>query len=122
MAHEPARVFRVSAGPAEVLDVATKFDVRLMNDATVVTVVEGRVAVRPSSRRANGSADRLIAHHLLRAAKHGIPSALYLLGVVSEQPQARPDDRFAGQLAILLGHIAAGPQAAPGGNHHGGNA
>ncbi len=43
--HEPARPFRVLAGPAEIVDVGTRFDVRLRNDSTVVTVVEGRVAV-----------------------------------------------------------------------------
>jgi len=71
VAHEPARVFRVSAGPAEVLDLATKFDVRLMNDATVVTVVEGRVAVRPSSRRANGGADSSEGSHRMQYVQLG---------------------------------------------------
>jgi transmembrane sensor len=45
VAHEPDRAFRVFAGSAQVVDIGTKFDVRLENDATVVTVVEGRVAV-----------------------------------------------------------------------------
>jgi transmembrane sensor len=49
VAHEPDRVFRVIAGSAEVVDLGTKFDVRLQHDSTVVTVVEGRVAVGPSS-------------------------------------------------------------------------
>jgi transmembrane sensor len=48
--HEPDRAFRVFAGSAEVLDLGTKFDVRLENDSTVVTVVEGRVAVGPSNQ------------------------------------------------------------------------
>jgi transmembrane sensor len=43
--HETARAFRVLAGSAEILDIGTKFDVRLESDATVVTVVEGRVVV-----------------------------------------------------------------------------
>jgi transmembrane sensor len=43
--HEPARPFRVLAGAAEIVDVGTQFDVRLENDATLVTVVEGRVTV-----------------------------------------------------------------------------
>jgi transmembrane sensor len=38
----------VIAGSAEVVDLGTKFDVRLEHDSTVVTVVEGRVAVGPS--------------------------------------------------------------------------
>ena len=49
VAHEPDRAFRVIAGPAEIVDVGTRFDVRLEEETTVVTVVEGRVAVGPSS-------------------------------------------------------------------------
>ena len=49
VAHEPDRAFRVFAGSAEVVDLGTQFDVRLEHDSTVVTVVEGRVAVGPSS-------------------------------------------------------------------------
>jgi transmembrane sensor len=49
VAHERNRPFRVFAGSAEVVAVGTKFDVRLDNNATVVTVVEGRVAVGASS-------------------------------------------------------------------------
>jgi transmembrane sensor len=45
VAHEPDRPFRVLAGSAEVLDIGTKFDVRLEQNSTVVTVVEGRVEV-----------------------------------------------------------------------------
>ena len=51
VAHDPARVFRVIAGSAEVVDLGTRFDVRLEQGATVVTVVEGRVAVGPSQSR-----------------------------------------------------------------------
>src|SRR5579862_4325237 len=57
VAHEPDRAFRVFAGSAEVVAIGTKFDVRLQDDSTVVTVIEGRVAVGPSpvseTRRAN---------------------------------------------------------------------
>jgi transmembrane sensor len=49
VAHDPKRAFRVLAGPVEVSDVGTTFDVRLARDSTVVTVVEGEVAVRPST-------------------------------------------------------------------------
>jgi len=45
VAHDPERAFRVFAGSAEVVAIGTKFDVRLQHEATVVTVVEGRVAV-----------------------------------------------------------------------------
>ena len=53
--HEPKRAFRVLAGPAEVLDLGTKFNVRLMQDSTAVTVVEGRVAVEPSPTMGEGT-------------------------------------------------------------------
>jgi transmembrane sensor len=57
--HEPDRAFRVFAGSAEVIAIGTKFDVRLEGDAAVVTMVEGRIAVGPSSmsgqRAANSS-------------------------------------------------------------------
>jgi transmembrane sensor len=46
--HDPARVFRVLTGSAAVVAIGTQFDVRLEEDSTVVTVVEGRVAVGPS--------------------------------------------------------------------------
>jgi ferric-dicitrate binding protein FerR (iron transport regulator) len=49
VAHEPDRAFRVFAGAAEVIAIGTKFDVRLEDDATVVTMIEGRIAVGPSS-------------------------------------------------------------------------
>lgn len=49
VAHEPDRAFRVFAGTAEVIAIGTKFDVRLERGSTLVTVVEGRVAVGLSS-------------------------------------------------------------------------
>jgi transmembrane sensor len=49
VAHEPDRAFRVFAGAAEIIAIGTKFDVRLEGNATVVTMVEGRIAVGPSS-------------------------------------------------------------------------
>ena len=45
VAHAPDRSFRVLAGPAAVVDLGTRFDVRLEDRSTLVTVVEGRVAV-----------------------------------------------------------------------------
>jgi transmembrane sensor len=49
VAHEANRAFRVRAGAAEVIDLGTKFDVRLDQGSTVVTVVEGRVTVGPTA-------------------------------------------------------------------------
>jgi transmembrane sensor len=48
VARESDRAFRVIAGSAQVVDIGTQFDVRLEQDSTLVTVVEGRVAVGPS--------------------------------------------------------------------------
>lgn len=48
VAHDPARAFRVLTGSAEVVAIGTQFDVRLQEDSTVVTVIEGRVTVGPS--------------------------------------------------------------------------
>jgi transmembrane sensor len=54
VAHEASRAFRVFAGPAEVVDIGTRFDVRLKNDSALVTVIEGRVAVAPSLEEKRG--------------------------------------------------------------------
>jgi transmembrane sensor len=51
VAYQPDRPFRVLAGSAEVVDIGTQFDVRLAQNSTVVTVVEGRVEVGPSPMR-----------------------------------------------------------------------
>jgi transmembrane sensor len=51
VAHDLARPFRVVAGSLQVIARGTNFDVRLMQDATVVTVVNGRVAVAPAPRQ-----------------------------------------------------------------------
>jgi transmembrane sensor len=57
VAHAPDRPFRVFAGPAEVVDLGTKFDVRLEDSSTLVTVVEGRVAVGLSPPAQSGRAN-----------------------------------------------------------------
>jgi len=53
VSHEPKRAFRVLAGPAEVVDLGTRFEVRLMPESAVVTVVAGRVAVEPATTPGN---------------------------------------------------------------------
>lgn len=45
VAHEPRRLFRVTAGVADVLAVGTQFEVYRHSDATLVTVFEGAVSV-----------------------------------------------------------------------------
>jgi transmembrane sensor len=62
VAHEPDRAFRVFAGSAEVVDLGTKFDVRLEQASTVVVVVEGRVAVGPSPTLAQLSTNSSRSH------------------------------------------------------------
>jgi transmembrane sensor len=57
VAHEAGRAFRVIAGATEVIDLGTQFDVRLEHDATVITVVAGRVAVAPIQRPDGTGAD-----------------------------------------------------------------
>jgi transmembrane sensor len=49
VAHETNRAFRVHAGSADIIDLGTRFDVRLDEGSTVVTVVEGRVTVGPTA-------------------------------------------------------------------------
>jgi transmembrane sensor len=49
VAHEPKRPFRVQTGSVDIVDLGTKFDVRLRQHATEVTVLEGRVAAGPAS-------------------------------------------------------------------------
>lgn len=48
VAHEPGRTFKVATAGAEVRAIGTRFDVRLDQGSTVVTVAEGRVAVGPA--------------------------------------------------------------------------
>jgi transmembrane sensor len=45
VAHENARKFRVTAGDAEIVAVGTRFNVRLQDTSTIITVVEGAVEV-----------------------------------------------------------------------------
>ena len=59
--HEVGRPFRVIAGSTEIVDVGTQFDVRLEHDSTVVTVVEGRVAVglTPMSEKLGPTSEKI---------------------------------------------------------------
>jgi transmembrane sensor len=71
VAHEADRVFRVHAGPADVIDLGTRFDVRVEPGSTVVTVVEGRVAVVPvnSSQTQSQRLIELNADHQVRVTE-----------------------------------------------------
>ena len=55
VAHAPERPFRVFAGRAEIVDLGTKFNVRLKDESTLVTVAEGRIAVGLSASVESGS-------------------------------------------------------------------
>lgn len=69
--HDPQRPFTVRAGGAEVVDLGTSFDVRLDGSSTVVTVMQGQVAVRPTTQRpgATGEFVELHANEQLRVVK-----------------------------------------------------
>jgi transmembrane sensor len=54
--HDPQREFHVLANTAEVVAVGTAFDVHLSRDATLVTVIEGRVMVGLSTAGNTGAA------------------------------------------------------------------
>lgn len=74
--HERQRPFRVFAGSAEVVDVGTQFDVRLEGESTLVTVVEGRVAVGLSSSPARlAGFVELAADQQIRVAQGAWPAA-----------------------------------------------
>jgi len=77
VAHEANRVFRVHAGYAEVIDIGTEFDVRLEPGSTVVTVVEGRVAVGAQNSNPNQAVRsiELAANQQIRVADGALPAA-----------------------------------------------
>ncbi len=51
---DPARPFVVTAGGTDVTAIGTRFDVRRMGDGARVTLIEGRVAVRETTRAGTG--------------------------------------------------------------------
>jgi transmembrane sensor len=76
VAHEANRAFRVQTRSADIIDLGTRFDVRLEPGATVVTVVEGRVAVGPQNPSPNFAARaiELTANQQLRVAEGEWPA------------------------------------------------
>lgn len=74
--HNPQRPFRVSAGPAEVVDLGTNFDVYLQSEATVVTVLEGKVGVGLSDARSPAAPlVQVGANQQLRVSRDAWPAA-----------------------------------------------
>jgi transmembrane sensor len=74
--HEANRAFRVHTRSADIIDIGTQFDVRLEQGSTVVTVVEGRVAVRPQNSSPNYAVRsiELTANQQLRVAEGEWPA------------------------------------------------
>jgi transmembrane sensor len=75
--HEANRAFRVHTRSADIIDIGTQFDVRLEQGSTVVTVVEGRVAVGPQNSSPNYAARsiELTANQQLRVAEGEWPAS-----------------------------------------------
>ena len=76
VAHEANRAFRVHTRSADIIDIGTQFDVRLAQGATVVTVIEGRVAVGPQNWSPNYAVRsiELTANQQLRVAEGEWPA------------------------------------------------
>jgi len=74
--HEANRAFRVHTRSADIIDIGTQFDVRLEQGSTVVTVVEGRVAVAPQNSSPNYAVRsiELTANQQLRVAEGEWPA------------------------------------------------
>jgi transmembrane sensor len=80
VSHDPARPFIVWSDSARVKAVGTRFDVNLKKRGTVVTVIEGRVAVT------SGESHRIDA----RSIKHDGPDSASLFLVAGEQVTLTP--------------------------------
>jgi transmembrane sensor len=76
VAHEADRAFRVHTRSADIIDIGTQFDVRLEQGSTVVTVVQGRVAVAPQSSSPNSAVGsiELTANQQLRVTEGEWPA------------------------------------------------
>jgi transmembrane sensor len=81
VAHEAGRPFRVTAGFADVRAVGTRFDVYKQSDSTMVTVVEGQVAVglapgQPGAGAAGGRTMAVRAGERLQVSQGSLPSTV----------------------------------------------
>jgi len=92
VSHEPRRPFKVMAGSAAISDLGTQFDVRLMPDSTLVTVLEGEVSVassaaggEPSARPGRDRASvRLGVNQQVRVTPGAWPPAVQAVDAQSE--------------------------------------
>jgi transmembrane sensor len=96
VAHEPKRSFRVQAGFADLVDIGTKFNVRLQQHATVVTVLEGRVAAGPTSMSAGRKP----------GSNQGLPPGFVALGA-GQQVSIAQDRSPAAPIAVDAQRTAA---------------
>ena len=80
-AHELQRPFRVFAGAAEAVDMGTQFDVRLEPGSTLITVLEGKVAIGLAPSDERGGSGRpaqfveLSTNQQIRVAQGAWPAA-----------------------------------------------
>jgi transmembrane sensor len=77
VSRDPARPFRVLAGYAEARAVGTQFDVYRQSDSTVVTVVEGQVAVGFAPGQPGAAAGRTVpvrAGERLQVSRGSLPA------------------------------------------------
>ncbi len=78
--HDPKRPFRVFAGPAEMVDIGTQFDVRLEHGATIVTVLAGQWQWGPLDAACGAGFQPVTAGTVrrpgCRPADHGDPGEL----------------------------------------------
>ena len=63
VAHEAGRAFRVLAGPADVVAIGTRFDVRLQQDSTLVSVLEGQISVGLAPGQPGATVGRAVLVH-----------------------------------------------------------
>jgi transmembrane sensor len=92
VSHDPRRPFKVMAGSAAISDLGTQFDVRLLPDSTLVTVLEGQVRVAPSAAGGGPGARpeqdlasvRLGANQQVRATPGAWPPAVQATDARSE--------------------------------------
>jgi transmembrane sensor len=112
VSHEPRRPFRVAAGSAAISDLGTQFDVRLLPDSTLVTVLEGQVSVAPSAAGAEPGARpdqdlasvRLGANQQVRVTSGAWPPAVQAVDAQSETAWLHRQIAFDHQ---PLGRVAA---------------
>lgn len=120
VAHETARRFRVAAGETGVIAIGTQFDVFRKSDATLITVMEGRVAVftgaapmptgsatLPTEATAVGAGEQIQVSDRARPVR---PSAVNVQQAVAwVQRQVVFDERPLGEVATEFNRYGAIP-------------